>query len=358
MRVLFATNDYFPKKGGLQASIDKLIQRLVARGHSCAVLVRPVRRNMQQPKILAKRIVRKLFNRPFVISDKTFLYPVYRAPHPPECLTIVNRDFNPDVMVCVVGGSHTVDFIKALCKTAGDLPIMIYIFDVQGINFTADSLCDRSHVIANAEAIASLISAYRSRPPVVPCIVEPNDYKIESTREVVLYINPHPRKGENLAWEIAKAAAGLKFVFQESWRLKKERRLEIIRCAQKLGNVEFRTATDRPSEIYRDARVLLAPYGPERPRVVDEAQANGIPVIASDVPGLDESVGPGGVLIDPSGAIDDWVSALERLHTDKVYYEKLASAAIEHSRRPEIQSDYLVQLFERELQHTVERSTA
>jgi hypothetical protein len=247
-------------------------------------------------------------------------------------------------MVCVIGGIHTVHFAKTICKTAGDLPTLIYIFDVQGAAFTADPLCVGSHVVANAEVIASMIAEQRCRPPVIPCIVDPNECKVESTREV------------DLAWAIAKKSSGLKFVFQESWQLKKEHRREIIRRAQALGNVELRSVTDRPSEIYRDARVLLAPYGPERPRVVDEAQANGIPVVASDVPGLDESVGIGGVLLDPSGNINEWVSVLKRLHTDNVYYEELVSAAIRHSKRLEMQPDYLTELFERELQNAIKCS--
>jgi glycosyltransferase involved in cell wall biosynthesis len=173
----------------------------------------------------------------------------------------------------VVGGSYTTQFSRDVLHAAGDLPTITYLFDIEGVELISDPFCARTHVVANAEAIASLVVEHRNRPPVVPCIVEGNDYKVATTREVVLYINPHPRKGEHLAWAIAEAAPGLRFVFQESWRIKEERRREIIERAQKLGNVEFRGVIDRPEEVYRDARVLLAPYGPERPRVVDEALA-------------------------------------------------------------------------------------
>jgi glycosyltransferase involved in cell wall biosynthesis len=358
MKILFATVDYFPARGGLQASVDKLIHWLKKRGHSCAVLVSAVRRDMIRPKTLAKGISYKLFKRPFFTVDRTFPYPVYRTKNPLESLSIARRIFNPDILVCVVGGSHTIDFAKMLCKTAGDLPSLIYIFDIEGVAFTADPLYAKSHVVANADVIASLIADHRLRPPVVPCIVDSIDCRVESTREVVLYINPHPRKGVNLAWAIAEAAKDLKFVFQESWRLNEKRRMEAINRAQNLENVEFRSAIDRPAEIYRDARVLLAPYGPERPRVIDEAQASGIPVVASDVPGLNESVGKGGVLVDPEGPIDAWASVLERLQTDEVYYKGLVDAAFRHSKRPEIQPEYLTEIFEHELRYAVEHSKA
>lgn len=352
MKILFATNDYFPQTGGLQASIHDLIPRLEDLGHSCAVLIPATPKDLKRPAVMAKRIIRKLIKRPFIIHDRKLPYTVFRAPHPPENLSMVKDIYKPDVIVCVIGGTHTIGFVKNICKTAGDTPIMVYIFDIEGVAFTADPLCSRCHVVANSEAIASLIAAHRPRPPFIPCIVAFNDYRVNSTREIVLYINPHPRKGEELAWKIAEASRdkGLRFVFQENWYLNDERTMEIKNRAQKLGNVEFRKRAERAVNIYRDARVLLAPYGPEKPRVVDEAQANGIPVVASDVPGLDECVGPGGVLVDPEGPVDTWVSILERLHNDELYYKEMADAAIRHSRRPEIQPEYIARCFERELQ--------
>ena len=358
MRILFATADYFPARGGLQTSVDELIKWLEIRGHVCAILVGAKRRDMTRPKALAKAVSYKLFKRPFFISDKTFSHPAYRTKNPLESLSIVRRIFKPDVLVCVVGGSHTIDFAKILCKTAGDLPTVIYVFDVQGVVLTADALCAEAHVVSNAEVIASLIADYRCRPPVVPCIVDSNNCKVESTREVVLYINPHPIKGVDLAWAIAEASQDLKFVFQESWRLNEKRRTEVITRAQNMANVEFRASTDHLAGVYRDARVLLAPYGPERPRVIDEAQANGIPVVASDVPGLNESVGTGGVVLDPEGSINAWTSVLERLQTDEVYYNELVDAALKHSKRTEIQPEYLTEIFEHELQYAIEHSRA
>jgi len=71
------------------------------------------------------------------------------------------------------------------------------------------------------------------------------------------------------------------------------------------------------------------------------------------VPGLDESVGTGGVLVNLSNDIDEWASVLERLNIDNVYYEEMVTAAINHNRRPEIQTDYLFELFESELQYAV-----
>jgi hypothetical protein len=196
MRVLIATQDYFPARGGLQSSTDTLVRGLAARGHVCAVAIKTAGRDLSNLKGYFKRLARKLFNIPIVISDRTFPYPAYRVPIPLESLSAVKRSFKPDVLVCVVGGSYTTQFARDVLHAAGDLPTVTYIFDIEGVALITDPFCARTHVVANAEAIASLVAEHRSRPPVVPCIVEGNDYQVATTREVVLYINPHPRKGD------------------------------------------------------------------------------------------------------------------------------------------------------------------
>jgi len=355
MRVLFTIKDFFPLRGGLQASVDKIIRQLVVRGNDCAVLTQIRKQERNKKRVLTERIARKLFKRPIVINDQTFDYPVFRILNPAESLPIILNRFNPDVMMCTVGGSTSIPFTSQLLNSAGSLPNVIYSCDMQGITLTADPSFAKSHVVANAELIASLIGVFRKRPVVIPCIVESTDCMIKSTRKKILYINPHPRKGLNLAWSIAAAAPQLEFVFQESWPLQEKPRTHIIERAKKLGNVEFRSVTSQPDQIYRDARVLLAPYGPERPRVIDEAQANGIPVVACDIPGLDEGVGPGGELIDPRTDIQEWVSILTRLNIDGRYYKELSMKALEHNRRHEMTSAYLADLFERELRYVMEK---
>jgi glycosyltransferase involved in cell wall biosynthesis len=67
--------------------------------------------------------------------------------------------------------------------------------------------------------------------------------------------------------------------------------------------------------IYQSARIVLVPsiLNEAWARVVTEAQISGIPILASDRGGLPESVGPGGILVDPDADISDWEKALSRL---------------------------------------------
>ena len=74
--------------------------------------------------------------------------------------------------------------------------------------------------------------------------------------------------------------------------------------------------------FYRTAKVLLVPSRCNEAwgRVVTEAHFSGIPTLASDRGGLRESVGPGGILIDPDDDFSVWVEALSRLWDNRKEY--------------------------------------
>ena len=67
-------------------------------------------------------------------------------------------------------------------------------------------------------------------------------------------------------------------------------------------------------------------------RVSIEAQINGIPVIASHIGGLTESVGDGGILIDPQAPTDEWVEAVRSTIEDDELWNRLSRRALSHSR--------------------------
>ena len=83
-----------------------------------------------------------------------------------------------------------------------------------------------------------------------------------------------------------------------------------------------------------------------RPRVILEAQDNGIPVVASDYPGLVESVGAGGTIVPDVDAAAPWVTAIGALWDDPDAYAATAAAASEHARRDEVNPDRIVERFE------------
>ena len=90
-----------------------------------------------------------------------------------------------------------------------------------------------------------------------------------------------------------------------------------------LTNVTVIEPREQVSEIYAQTRILLVPSQWEETfgRVAIEAFANGVPVIASNVGGLKEHAGQGGLLIHDKGDVAAWVGAIEALDSPERYEE-------------------------------------
>jgi glycosyltransferase involved in cell wall biosynthesis len=115
-----------------------------------------------------------------------------------------------------------------------------------------------------------------------------------------------------------------------------------------LPNVTLQRPVADMRDVYKRTKILLAPsrweeaYG----RVASEVQISGIPVVASDRGGLPEAVGAGGILLNPDGDIADWVSAVEKLWSDKKYYDDMVAAALVHAARPALNVDDQLTMWE------------
>jgi glycosyltransferase involved in cell wall biosynthesis len=251
-------------------------------------------------------------------------------------------DFRPDVMVgCSMYQRAWSSIVRQMAKRG--IPTVLYVREQSSARFVA---ARPTRVLANAPAIAESVRPLRPDVVMIPSVVNIEAVRTESTRTHVLYLNPIPTRGLEIALEIARAAPEILFVFQESQLLhpRDVRALEALTGA--LSNVEFRRRVADRRALYGNARVVLLPYLVEnRPRVVLEAQANAIPVVASDIPGLRDAVGPGGMLLAPDRGPSEWHACLQRLAADDDYYAALCGAALEHSRRSEVAPERIVERF-------------
>ena len=144
------------------------------------------------------------------------------------------------------------------------------------------------------------------------------------------------------------------FAFVEWWTLDDEARAALEGRLATMPNVVLRPATTDPGRVYADARVLLAPFLLDgRPRVVLEAQANGIPVLASDLPALRETVGTGGRFVAADAPAAEWAAALGELIDDPDDYRRECEAARAYAGRDEVDPDVIVGRFETALAELV-----
>lgn len=88
-----------------------------------------------------------------------------------------------------------------------------------------------------------------------------------------------------------------------------------------LPNVELIDPTPDIGRVFGASRVVLMPSAEESfGMVAVEAQSNGVPVIASDLPSLRESLGAGALFVDRED-LDGWEAALRLLDDDGTYDE-------------------------------------
>lgn len=164
-------------------------------------------------------------------------------------------------------------------------------------------------------------------------IVDPNRYRVNSTREYITLINlsngkePFYDKGYRTFYELARRFPNEKFLGVEGAYGEQH--------IAPMKNVTFLKHTDNILEVYRRSKVMLMPseretYG----RVSVEAACSGIPTIASNTQGLIEA----GCSYDylPYLAFDKWEDALFGILNDyrtaEEYTRKQAQTAWERTQ--------------------------
>ncbi|CAB4862269.1 unannotated protein [freshwater metagenome] len=275
------------------------------------------------------------------------------TPIPENAVRQTIETFRPDV---VVGNSVlrlTWRKVRSMCDAHG-VPTILYIREEEALNHFDNGAHPADAVVANAESLTAAIERLGVTCEFVPSVIELGVTVTESTRHTALVINPIESRGIETVWKIAEQMPDIAFVAQESWPLSAEQLASVEAHLANLPNVEFRRAEPPGPRLYRDARVLLVPYRIDnRPRVIAEAQANGIPVIAADVPALIEAIGKGGSQVGLDD-INAWCAELRRLWSDNALYQEMADDALAHSKRPAIEAAAVAHQFESIAQRLVD----
>lgn len=267
------------------------------------------------------------------------------TPVPENALGATMDEFEPDV---VVGNSLRRLSWRRIRQTCAEreVPCVLYVREVTSLDHFAFGDATPDALVVNAQSLADRLRSDGYSAHFVPSVIETDVTRADSSRTTALAINPIPSKGLHTVLSIARRCPDIEVVLQESWPLSDEEFSELSGAVADLANVTIRRRRPAGPDLYADARVLLVPYRMDsRPRVIAEAQANGIPVIAADVPALAEAIGDGGVCVgvDDVGA---WCEAVERAWADDEWYESASSAASVHAGRPDIDPESVSRAFE------------
>lgn len=195
--------------------------------------------------------------------------------------------------------------------------------------------------VANSQWIKETIK--RGIPSIVvfpPTI--PERYTIESSREAIVLINMFEKKGGHMFWQLARIFPEKKFIGVKGGYGKQ------IMHEKDLPNVTILENTTEIQEIYKKARIVIMPSSYESwGRVAMEAACSGIPVIASPMPGLKESLDYAGVFAEHDN-VAEWVDAI-RLLDDKETYDKYSKLTKQRSKEVAAEFAKQMQVFEQKL---------
>jgi len=366
MRILFVSGTPI---GGSAHSTRELAARLAEHGNDVAILFR-----VERPRVralhkrlvnLATKLGRSMLARPVdrtaaMISRKprrsreSVGYEVWESAVIENSIASVIRTFAPDVVVASSLGRVAWRRIRLLLADLG-IPSVLYIREEAALGHLVISKAPPDLLLANSHTYAEEATKLGYPAQMFPSVVTVDNYLVKSTRERVLFVNPVPSYGLEAALDLAASRPDVLFAFVEWWKLEPDERAALNqRLAKRLPNVELRPATSDPGAIYADARVLLAPFLLDgRPRVVLEAQANGIPVLARDLPALRETVGTGGRLVRGDASAEEWATALGELIDDPVKYQEACDAALAYAARDEVDPAVIVSRFEHALAELV-----
>jgi glycosyltransferase involved in cell wall biosynthesis len=368
VNILFVSST---RAGGSGLSQRQLAARLVARGHGVVILADPedghrltrylYKRQVNLSTKLRGRAVRLpllALQRPFgrrVVPAEEYDLPVFFSPVPENAYRSLRRRFPPDVVVASSIDRVSWRRLRAQLRAHG-IPSVLYLREDTAHGHLVISNAPPDLLLANTGSLAERAREAGFECLMIPSAIETDATRVESTRERVLFVNPLPSHGIDRLWAVARARPDIPFAVQESWPLPERARADLLTQAAGLPNVEFRPRTTDLGVIYRDARFLFLPHRLDnRPRVVAEAQANGIPVVASAYPGLVEAVGPGGALVAPEAPDGEWIDAVARLWDDSEYYRRLGEMALRHAARPDINPEVVTAGFEEALRGLLER---
>lgn len=356
MRILFASGFlYFPQAtGGSQAAMHDLAIEFKSRGIEVGVLApfAPTGyvgfRTRALMKLLGKQTVR----------DDRYGYPVFRRWDASRNLEDLVAEFKPDV--AIAQPMSQVKVARELLRLS--IPTLVYLHDVVFDELEGDPRELRNvGFISNSDFTARRFrELFGLDSTIVPPLFLPERYIGPRRPTNVTFINPHPRKGVDIALEIAKRCPEIPFCFQESWPLSDELKKRVDDVAKVTGNITLKPATRDMKSVYSRTKILLTPSTCEEAwgRVVSEAQFTGIPVVASRIGGLPEAVGPGGILISPNAPVEEWVSVLRRLWNDEDFYAEKSSAALTYSKRPILDRDNQMKTLIALAQDAAARSTS
>ncbi|MFI5046987.1 MAG: glycosyltransferase [Acidimicrobiia bacterium] len=358
MRLLFVSGT---TTGGSAVSTHELAWALAARGHSVGILVRERARarsglvapaptgplnSLRATSERTLRALRRVVRTTPGTSTPAHGVDVWTSSTPQRVLEQLCSSFHPDVAIVSSVPRNAWAQMRAALRRSG-VPSVLYVREAATLEHVPIADLRPDLTLTNSAALRDAVALLGIAASSVPSMIDFGRCEVVSSRASVLFVNPIRSRGLAIAVALAADNPDVPFAFQLSWPLDRRDERALRAEVAVHSNVELRGHESDPARIYRDARVLLLPYHvDQRPRVVAEAQWNGIPVVASDLPGHREAVGDGGVLVPLDASRASWSTALRSIWDADDGAQRLGAAARAHAARAEQDGERVVRRFE------------
>ena len=349
MYVLFVTDRaYLPQAGGgSQRSADALLRWLTTRGHRCELVAALAPGPWQLSARLVHTASRRRLHLP---PDTGNSYPVHRAAawHLGALLEGLLSRGRPDVIIA--DSAAALGLVLSLPE-ARAVPVVWRVADLASIDRSPRlAQSERVLLVANSEFCARRAAERVSANvrTVYPIVETERVIAPPTAPAYVTLVSPIRSKGLELTLAIARLMPTQPFLLQEGWRMNDDDWKALRARVAPQRNVTLRRFVRDVRPVYANTRLLLVPSQCEEAfgRVAIEAQANGIPVFATRVGGLLESVGDGGLLFDLTDPPSTWAAALAAVLGDGAQHAALAERARKNAARPEFAAATIATRFE------------
>ncbi len=343
MRVLYVRiGSYLPELyAGASLAMHGLLKALQGRGHRVAVHCGSRRVEPDQS-----------------VRDQTGDYVVVRAgaqAWPASARRTIRRG-KPDVVVTSQHGP----WMERLAEHAADLPFVVYEHEISTAMYSPPrELRPRLRYVANSAVTA----AHLKRTADLDAVVVPPIFGIpqyagqRSFGTKALFVSMQVSKGADIVLQLAAARPDVGFVICATWTQDLPGTNALRARAMTLANVTLLPNQPGLGQLFGQTRVLLMPSRWEEAwgLTATEAQVCGIPVLASTRGNLPETIGAGGVLLDPDGPIERWIEAFSRIVDDPATWSDLSRKALARGRAVLDQVEPAVDAFDQALHDAVGR---
>jgi glycosyltransferase involved in cell wall biosynthesis len=333
MKILYVCGTYCPAQGGAEISMHTLLKQL-KKEHQVLVITQfrytqgKKKANFEGISLIGTDYNNRINTIRQVITE-----------HNPD-LILTQLMWSDQALR--IGKQMNVPSILRICKIPYELDI------------SKNSEYSPTKIIVVSKAVRDYVFTKSNRDAIILNSPIELDDRVISKKINGAYItmfNPLIRKGGEIFKKIAQAFPNERFAVIKGWASLREPNSDefsdellkqicesqgtvfsgkkpIFVNMQGINNIYELEPDELVANIYEKTKILLIPSQWEEAfgRVAIEAMANGIPVIGSDVGGLTEAIGTGGILIKDYSNPDAWICALQKILIDHAHYQKLSSS--------------------------------